>query len=345
METTAPSTPTRTPAGRVVGLVLGLTLIVGVLTIAFAWPSSNTGPEDLPIAVVGPPEAAEQVAARLDEAQPGGFDVIAAADAEEALAMIEEREVYAALAVGPDGVDLYTAGAASPAVARMVGGIAEQIAAGMGEAAGQPGSVQVSVEDVVPLPEEDPNGAGLAASALPMAAGGLIIAALIGSAVRGSGRQAAAAVLAPLAVGAAIAAILRYWLGSVEGDYWTVGGAVALALLASTWAVLGLTKLLGRAGTVIGAALILLVGNPLSGLTSAPELLPAPWGEVGRYLTPGAGGTLLRSVSFFDGHGAQVAVVVLASWLAGGIILFIVGAVRARVRAVETTSPEPVAAV
>ncbi|HEU5130107.1 MAG TPA: hypothetical protein VFU12_19160 [Glycomyces sp.] len=343
METTAPSEPTHTPAGRLAGLVLGLTLIVSVLTVAFAWPSSNTGPEGVPIAVIGPPEAAAQVADRLDAAEPGGFDVVAAADPGEAVEMIEHREVYAALALAPDGVRLYTASAASPAVARLVGGIAEQTAAAAGEAAGQPGSVPVTVEDVVPMPEDDPNGAGLAASALPMAAGGIIIAALIATAVRGSGRQAAAAALAPLAVGAAIAGIL-FWLGSVEGGYWAVAGAVALALLAASWTVLGLTKLLGRAGTVLGAVAIMLVGNPLSGLTSAPELLPAPLGEAGQYLTPGAGATLLRSVAFFEGHGAQAAAAVLAAWLAGGVVLFVVGAVRAKARATAAPAPEPEAA-
>lgn len=344
METTGTPTPNRTSAGRVVGLSLGLALIVSVITIAFAWPSSNTGPEDVPIAVIGPPEAAEQVAERLDTAQPGGFDVAEAADPGEAVEMIEQREVYAALAIAPEGIDLYTASAASPTVARLVTGIAEQIAAGMGEEAGQPGTVQVAVEDVVPMPEDDPNGAGLAASALPMAAGGLIIAALIGAAVRGPGRQTAAAVLAPLAVGAAVAAILRYWLGSVDGDYWIIAGAITLTLLAAAWVVLGLNKLLGRAGTVIGAVLIMLVGNPLSGLTSAPELLPAPLGEIGQYLTPGAGATLLRSVSFFDGHGATAAIAVLAAWLVAGVVLFAVGAARSRVGEVAAAEPAPVAA-
>ncbi|MCH7232580.1 hypothetical protein L0U85_17220 [Glycomyces sp. L485] len=343
MEATAHSEPPRSPLGHVVGLILGLTLIVGLLTIAFAWPSTSMGPNNVPIAVIGPPEAAAQVADQLDDAEPDGFGVVEAADPAAAVEMIERREVYAALAIGPDGVDLYTATAASPMVARVVTGIADQIAAGMGETAGQPGSVTVDTEDVVALPAEDPNGAGLASSALPMAAGGLIIAALIAVSVRGSGRQAVAAVLAPLAAAAAIAAILRYWLGSVEGDFWTVAGAIALSLLAASWAVLGLTRLLGRPGTIIGAVAIMLVGNPLSGLTSAPELLPAPWGEVGQYLTPGAGATLLRSVSFFDGHGAGTAVVVLCSWLAVGVLMFVIGAVGARVKRVSAVEPEPVA--
>lgn len=335
-------TPAATPAPKVVGVIVGLVLIVGTVTLAFAWPSAGVGPNEVPIAVVGPPEAAAQVSDQLEAAEPDGFDVTEAADPEQARDMIEQREVYAALAIAPDGVDLYTASAASPTVARLVTGIAEQIAAGMGETTGQ--EVPVEVEDVVALPEDDPNGIGLAASALPMAAGGLIIAALISSAVRGSGRQALAAALAPPAVGATIAAILVYVLGSIEGDYWAVTGAISLTLYAATWAVLGLNKLLGRAGLILGAVAVMLVGNPLSGLTSAPELLPAPWGEVGQYFTPGAGATALKSLAFFDGNGADTALIVLASWLAAGIVLFILGAVRQRAGTVGTVEKEPVMA-
>ncbi|GAB3998874.1 membrane protein [Glycomyces albus] len=333
---------TQTPAPRIVGVIVGLALIVGAITLAFAWPSANVGPDEVPIAVVGPPEAAAQVSAQLDDAEPDGFDVTEAADAERARDMIEHREVYAALEIDSDRVVLYTATAASPTVARLVTGVAEQVTLGRGVATGQ--EVRLVTEDVVALPEDDPNGIGLAASALPMAAGGLIIAALVSSAVRGSGRQALAAALAPPAVGATIAAILVYVLGSIEGDYWAVTAAISLTIYAASWAVLGLNKLLGRAGLVLGAVAIMLVGNPLSGLTSAPELLPAPWGEVGQYFTPGAGATALKSLAFFDGNGADTALIVLASWLAAGIVLFILGAVRQRAGTVGTVEKEPVTA-
>ncbi|MFB9662330.1 hypothetical protein ACFQS3_06385 [Glycomyces mayteni] len=334
------TTPERTSVGRVIGLSAGLALIVGAVTLAFAWPSAGMGPNEVPIAVVGPAEAAAQVQDQLDQAEPDGFDVTAAADADEAAELIEDREVYAALQIAPDGVTAYTASAASPTVARLVTGIADQIAAQMGQASGQ--TVQVTVEDLVALPADDPNGAGLAASGLPLAAGGIIIAALIGSAVRGSGRQAAAAVLGPLAIGAGVAAILLYVLESIEGDYLPIAAAISLAAAATGWFILGLRKLLGTAGIAVGAVVVMLVGNPISGLTSAPELLPAPWGEVGQYLTPGAGATLLRSTAYFDGAGAQTAVWVLAAWLAAGVVLFTIGAVRSRVKAVE--SPEREAA-
>jgi hypothetical protein len=47
--------------------------------------------------------------------------------------------------------------------------------------------------------------------------------------------------------------------------------------------------LAGRAGAALGALLMILVGNPLSGVSSAPELLPAPAGTIGQLLPPGAG--------------------------------------------------------
>ncbi|MEU6858779.1 hypothetical protein AB0B28_07895 [Glycomyces sp. NPDC046736] len=322
METSAPE---RTPIGRVIALSAGLALIVGVLTLAFSWPSTGMGPHEVPIAVVGPQEAADQVQAQLDQAEPDGFDVTAAADADEAATLIEEREVYAAFAIAPDGITVYTASAASPVVSRMVVGIADGVAAQMG-------GIPVTVEDLVALPDDDPNGAGLAASALPLAAGGILIAVLIGLNVRGSGRQVAAAILAPLAVGAGVAALMLYVLESIEGEFLPVAGALALAMAGTGWLILGLVKLLGRAGVAVGAVLVMLVGNPLSGMASSPEMLPAPWGEFGQYLAPGAGGTLLRSAAYFDGHGGQTAILVLGAWLVAGILLFAIGAARAKAK-------------
>jgi hypothetical protein len=44
---------------------------------------------------------------------------------------------------------------------------------------------------------------------------------------------------------------------------------------------------------------MIFVGNPWSGIASAPELLPTSAGLIGRLLPPGAGGNLLRNTAFF----------------------------------------------
>ena len=85
------------------------------------------------------------------------------------------------------------------------------------------------------------------------------------------------------------------------------------------------------AADVIGALLALLLGNPLSGLNSAPQMLPSGWGAFGQLLPQGANATLLRSTAFFDGAWATTAIVVLACWaLAGAALIVFAGMRRSR---------------
>ena len=66
-------------------------------------------------------------------------------------------------------------------------------------------------------------------------------------------------------------------------------------IAATCFSVLGLGQLLGNPGIGLAAVLLVLVGNPLSGLATGPEMLPPPWGTIGQLLPPGATGTLMRS--------------------------------------------------
>src|SRR5919197_676278 len=129
---------------------------------------------------------------------------------------------------------------------------------------------------------------------------------------------------ATLLVAAALAGlaadgIAQGWLGILGGDWWWNAGALSLLVLAVAALVTGLGSLLGRAGVALGALLVLLVGNPLSAVSSAPELLPSPAGAAGQLLPPGAGATVLRGTAFFGGGGATRPVVVLAAWAVLGL--------------------------
>jgi hypothetical protein len=130
--------------------------------------------------------------------------------------------------------------------------------------------------------------------------------------------------------GVTFAVILQYWFGSTSADLWRVAGGLALGLGAMSLTILGLESLFGLAGFAVGAILVMLVGNPLSGLTSAPEFLPSGWGAFGQLLPPGANATLLRSDAYFGGAGGGRAAVVLACWIALGSVLVAVAAVRGR---------------
>ena len=92
--------------------------------------------------------------------------------------------------------------------------------------------------------------------------------------------------------------------------------------------ILGLGVLFGRVGLSAGVAVAMLLGNPLSGLMSAPEMLPSGWGTLGQLLPQGANATLLRSTAFFSGAGAATAIVVLCCWAVAAAVLIAIAGVR-----------------
>lgn len=319
------------PWARVAAVVALLTVLISVLLTAFAWPAARSAVHDLPIAVVGNADQVELISARLDQRLPGGFDVTAVADTAAAEAAILDRDVYGAIDVGGAQPQVLIASAASPVVAQTLQGIASGFTAGADAAP--------AVRDLAPLPADDPRGAGLAAGSLPLVIGGLMAAGLLTALLQGTARRMAGAIAFSVTGGLAMAAILQFWLGSIDGNYLLDSAVIALSVAATSLTILGLESLIGAAGLGLGAALLMLVGNPFSGTTSAPELLPGWSGELGQLLPPGAAGTLLRSTAFFDGNGGQQPLLVLLAWLAVGLVLCTVGGRRARLRV--TPSPVP----
>jgi hypothetical protein len=314
----------RPPVAVVVTL---LTAVLTVLLIAFAWPAARSEPRDLPLAVAGPAQAVAQVQGSLEQAMPGGFEITAVPDRATAVKAIEDRDVYGAIVLDPQAPEVLTASAGGPAVAQILTQLSSRIAA-------QNPGVQAKVTDVVPLPADDPRGAGLAAGALPLVLGGILGAALLTQLVQGGGRRMAGAITYAVTGALALAAVLQFWLGSFEGNYFANAGVIALSIAAISLTLLGLEWLFGTPGLGAGAAVMMLLGNPLSGLTSAPEMLPGGWGALGQLLPPGAAGTALRSVSFFDGAGAGKPFVVLSCWVALGLVLCGLGAMRSRAKSV-----------
>ncbi|MDF2823691.1 MAG: integral rane protein, partial [Mycobacterium sp.] len=194
----------------------------------------------------------------------------------------------------------------------------------IGGALAQHSGAPLRTEDLVPLPGTDARGVGLSAAALPLTLAGLLPAVALLLAFPGrpwlrAGAFTAAAVVMTLTV----AVLLRFVFGSIADHFWPVSAGLLLGVLAMGLPVLGLGSLFGRVGLGIGAAVAVLLGNPLSGLAGAPELLPAGWGTFGQLLPQGANATLLRSTAYFPdpfaGSTATTALAVLACWAAAGV--------------------------
>lgn len=289
---------------------------------AFAWPAARIAPRDLPLGVAGPAVAAAQVERQLEQHE-GAFEIHRYADGAAARDAVEDRSVYGAVVVTPQGPELLTASAAGPAVAQFL----EQAVAQQASAEG----TRVKVVDVVPTPASDPRGAVLNAAVLPLALAGIAAGAVVTLLGLRGMRAVTALLVASALVGAVAAVIAHSWLGALAGDWWLEASVLGLSTLAVGAAVAGLAALVGPAGTGIGAALVMLIGNPFSGATSAPQMLPEPAGAIGQWLPPGAGTSLLRSVSFFDGSAATGPALTLAWWAALGLGAVLLGnALRAR---------------
>ncbi|AMW09095.1 hypothetical protein A4E84_06075 [Streptomyces qaidamensis] len=306
---------------RVIAVVVLVPVLAALALWAFAWPASRIAPRDLPLGVAGPPAAAAQVERRL-ELHEGAFEIHRYADEAAARDAIKDRSVYGAVVVTRQGPELLTASAAGPAVAQFLQQAAGQAAAG---------GAQVRTVDVVPTPASDPRGAALSAAVLPLALAGIAAGAVVTLLGLRGVRAALTLLGASALVGAAAAGIAHSWLGALGGDWWAEAGVLALSTLAVGGAVAGLAALIGPAGTGIGAAVVMLIGNPFSGATSAPQMLPEPAGAIGQWLPPGAGTTLLRSVSHFDGAAATGPALTLTWWAALGLGAVLLGSsLRAR---------------
>ncbi|MEU5951349.1 ABC transporter permease [Streptomyces sp. NPDC047525] len=313
------SVATPPPQGRrMAAVAILVSALVALALWAFAWPAARTAPRDLPLGVAGPAAATAPLQSQLEQHK-GAFEIHRYADEAAARDAIEDRAVYGAVVVTPQGTKLLTATAASPVVAQLL----EQAVAGQA-----PEGAKVTTTDVVAAPADDPRGSALGASVLPLAIAGVAAGAVVTMLGLRGIRAVASLVLAAALVGVVAAAVTHSWLGVLTGNWWAEAGVLGLSTLAVGATVAGCAALLGPAGIGVGALTMVLLGNPFSGVTSAPRLLPEPVGFIGQLLPPGAGGTLLRSVSFFDGARITGPLVTLAVWALLGLTAVLLGALR-----------------
>lgn len=316
------------PRKRIAAVGVAVAAAVAVIVVAFAWPAVNLAPRDLPIGIVGPEPFVAAVEQKLE---PEGFALTRYADAAAATEAIRDRDAYGAVVAG-DPPTVLNAPAASPAVAQLLDGMAATLA----------GTPQTHATPVVALAPDDPRGTGFAAGALPIVIGALLGGVASALAFTAARQRVAAAATASVLAGLAATTVLQTWLGVLPGSYLAVAGVLTFGLFAGSAFVVGAYSLLGKPGLVLGAVLVMVLGNPLSGATSAPELLPTGWGALGQWLPPGAMTTLLRSVAYFGGAGALQPALVLTGWIALGLALAALGgrripAAATRVDALVTT--------
>jgi hypothetical protein len=309
-----------------------LIAMVGVLVVVFALVGSNVAanhapkPHHVPVGVIGTPPVVGAVAGALGQRAPGAYQIHAYSSLAAAQTAILHRAVYGAFRPVPSPL-LLVASAASPAVVTLL----QQTLAAAAHTEGK----ALVVRDLVPLPSSDSRGATAFSMILS-----LIITRIMGSAViyllgrhRPAPQRLAAMVALGISAGLVAALVTNVVVGAFPGDFLGVWGVATLLYLALGLPIAAFQVLVGAGGVAIGAVMFLVIGNPASGGSSAPELLPGFWRDLSQLLPPGCATTAMRDVVYFHGHGMTYALLVLGLWaILGATVVITVNTLRARAR-------------
>ena len=295
------------------GLLLLLALI-GLIGTAI----KNPQPHDIQVGLVGPAPAIQQISGGFESKAPGAFRFTSYESVDAARAAIDARSVDGVVILGAGGPRLLVAGAAGDAVTGVISGALTNAFRAQGQA--------VTVETVHPFTSGDAHGLILFFVVLAVVISTLVAQALVGlRSDTGLGVRlvmvAVYAALAPL-VGMGAAA----WIADGYGSgFWMATGLVGLASAAMGAVVAGSARLLGPAGVGLAALVVVLLDLVASGGPIGSQLLP----DFYRWLAPGMpAGQLysaVRGALYFDNAGLGTPIAVLSAWLAGGLVLMVLG--------------------
>ena len=300
------------------GLTIGLSVILLALLMLFISPSLLSGPRDLALGVVGPQDRAESVSKTLEDQSPGAFVVQSYESADDLEQGIRDRDIVGGFDFTDPDMTVYVASAGSTAVSGTVSNVGATMAGSMGQTA--------ETVDVVPLPPGDPTGVGIGGLAFPLVFGGIVPAVAFRSMLSGQRWWIFAGLTGfSVAGGFVVAAVLKFMFGSIEGPLVPVAASVALGIAALALPLAGLNECFGTKGFTIAAMSMMFVGNPFAGIATSAQWLPGGVAMIGQLLPPGAAGTLVRSVAYFDGVGGGAAALTLAVWVLAGVLLWFSG--------------------
>jgi hypothetical protein len=296
----------------VVGAVIAIALGAAYLSIGH-----NPEPRDVPIAAVATPAVAQAIEAKA----PDQLDVRAVPDLAAAKKAIAEREIYAAVVPGEQGVrELVIASSAS-----------NQVANFMRKTLGAATPQNVPrIVDAKPLPKDDSAG-----SSIPLLVQLLILGGSVGilgfrsvlprfRAEPRSGVLPIAALAAyALAFGLAVTGISEaFGVGTDAGflDRVLVFSFISLAVTASTAAMV---SLIGAAGSAVAGTLFFVIGSQISGGNTALEFLSPFWSGLGEHLPGGAGTALVRDVLYFPDASMGEPIATLAAYVGVGVLVIL----------------------
>jgi hypothetical protein len=314
----------RTTALAMIGLTLFVIAMIASYSGAFAKPTLH----HMAVAVAGPQQVVDGI--RGQES----LTVTEVGDDAAARQQVYERKTDAAFVVAPTGdMKIYVAGGGGRSVANAAETVGRTIAAKTG--------LKPSVEDVAPASAGDPSGTvefyAIIFISIGASVGATVLGRLMGTVRRPLTLALRTATLAGFSavLAGAVTVYVDVILGALTAHTWHLFGALWLYAMAVAGAITGVAAAFGSVASMALTAFLVVIGNAAAAGPVGRPLLSGFYSTFTTIVPQGSGVSLLRSIEYFGGNGAQMPLVTLAIWGAAGCLLAIIAtASRVNYRAV-----------
>lgn len=313
----------------VVGGLFLMFALIGFIGTAIKDPH----PHDIPVGLVGPAPALQQISTAFGTNAPGAFQFTTYGSEADGMSALDSRAVDGVLILGGASPRLIVAAAEGDASIGVI------TAAFTNAFKAQ--DATVAVETVHPFAGGDAHGLILFFVVVATLVCSLIVQALMLARARGAAFAERIGVVIGFAVLAGLVGMgTAAWIAGGYGDgFWLAAAMVALASAAVGAVVAGLVRLIGPAGLGLAGLGVVLLGLVTSGGPVGSLLLPDFYRALAPWMPAAPLYSAIRGALYFDGAGVATASAVLAAWLLAGLVLMWLGEMRAagRVRAASGT--------
>ena len=291
-----------------------LTLFVVAMIASYSGAFARPTLHHLTVAVAAPEQVVEGLRGQ-DALAVNAVDSGAAARQQ-----VTRREADTAFVVSPSGeMTIYVAGGGGKSVATAAESVGREVAAHSG--------LTATVEDVAPTSPADPSGTVEFYAIIFLSIGATLGATAIGY-LMGRVHRPVTLLLRTVtlaAYSAVLAGVVTVYvdgvLGALTGHTWLVFGALWLYSMAVGGAVTGVAAAFGTAASALLTLFLVVVGNAAAAGPVGRPLLSPFYATFTKIVPQGSGVSVLRSISYFDGHGAAAPLLTLAAWGAAGCLL------------------------
>ncbi|QGU08452.1 ABC-2 family transporter protein [Corynebacterium occultum] len=291
-------------------------------------------PKDMPVAVVGTTtEQAEQTIAGLEQNMTGLFDLRALNNETEAREQVAEREIVGALilpsAENPTAT-LLSNQAGSSSAQMVISQVFTQV---MGAQ-----QIELSIEDIAPLPDSDSNGTSTMYIAMGWMLSGFMII-IVGANAAPSSRPLRkllpiAAIYAPF-MSAFVWLIADPITGAIDGHFWALLGTGAVAIFCVAMFAAVFERLIGMLSVIPVIGVLMFLGVPASNGALSIYMEPELFRLLHNYLPMPAAVETIRSILYFNGDVVGAHLSTFAIW---GVVSLALVFIIDRIKPVSTST-------